>query len=114
MSQFSTYQELNQESKSLMQELGQSNPDLMKGFQSLHHGTMKAGALDEKTKELIAVALGVKAQCDRCIGLHVAAAKKSGASDEEIKEAIGVAAMMGGGPALMYALDAVKALKELS
>ena len=48
-------------------------PDVMKGFHDLGRATAHAGALDTKTKELIAVALGVAAHCDPCIGFHVKA-----------------------------------------
>ncbi len=34
----------------------------------------REGALDKKTKGLIALALGVAAHCDACIGFHVQAA----------------------------------------
>ncbi|MFP4352772.1 MAG: carboxymuconolactone decarboxylase family protein [Puniceicoccaceae bacterium] len=114
MSMESNYQELNKESLALMQELGRNEPELMKSFQGLHHAAIGADALDSKAKELIALAIGISTRCQRCIGLHVAAALKEGASEDEIRETVAVATMMGGGPALMYGLDALKALKELA
>jgi AhpD family alkylhydroperoxidase len=110
----SSYQELNKETHALMQGLGKSAGELMKSFQGLHGASMHGGALDEKTKELIALAIAIKAQCDRCIGMHVAAALKAGASREEIVDTIGVAVMMGGGPSLMYGVDALKAVDEMA
>jgi AhpD family alkylhydroperoxidase len=110
----SSYADLNRESRSLMAELAREQPELLKSFQGLHHAAMATKALDTKTKELIALGTAITAQCSRCIGLHVAAALKAGASADEIGEAIGVATLMGGGPAMMYGLDAFKALKELS
>lgn len=109
----SSYQELNKETHALMQSLGKANGKLMQSFQGLHGASLHGGALDEKTKELIALAIAIKAQCDRCIGMHVAAALKAGASREEIVDTIGVAVMMGGGPSLMYGVDALKAVDEL-
>ena len=46
-------------------------PDVMKGFGALAQAATRDGALDRKTKELIALALGVAAHCDACIGFHV-------------------------------------------
>ena len=72
------------------------------------------GALDKKTKELIALALGVAAHCDACIGYHVEALVKLGATRIEVEEALGMAVYMGGGPSLMYAADALTAWEEFS
>jgi AhpD family alkylhydroperoxidase len=72
------------------------------------------GALSEKTKELIALALGVAAHCDGCLGFHVKALARLGATRAEVEEALGVAIYMGGGPALMYAADALAAYEEFA
>ena len=74
----------------------------------------KDGALDKKTKELIALAIGVSTRCDGCIGFHTQALHKLGASKAEIVETLGMAIYMGGGPSLMYAADALSAFEEFS
>jgi AhpD family alkylhydroperoxidase len=89
-------------------------PDVMKGFSGLAEAATRDGALDRKTKELIALALGVGAHCDPCIGFHMRTLVKLGATRAEIEEALGVAVYMGGGPSLMYAADALAAFEELS
>lgn len=73
----------------------------------------KKGALSEKFKELIAVSLSVKSQCEDCIMHHLKQAIGLKAKDEEIMEAIWMAVMMGGGPSMAYAIKAEKMLKEL-
>lgn len=87
-------------------------PETMQGFSALAQGATKAGALDRKTKELIALALGVAARCDGCIGFHCEALVKLGASLQEVEEALGMAIYMGGGPSLMYAADAITAFEQ--
>lgn len=94
--------------------LRQLQPDLAKGFTALHHGSMGAGALGLKEKELIALAIGIAKQCADCIGFHVRAAIKAGASREEVAETISVAVMMGGGPAFMYGAKALEAYDQLA
>lgn len=89
-------------------------PEVSAGFQKLHAATMKPGALDTKTKELIALSIGVAARCDACLAFHVKAALKAGASSEEVVESLGVAVLMGGGPAQMYALHALEALRQFT
>jgi len=87
-------------------------PGAMAGFGQLHQESMKAGALDEKEKELIALGIGITSRCDGCITFHTHEALVHGATTEEINETIAVAISMGGGPALMYAAHAVEALEQ--
>lgn len=84
----------------------------MQGFSALAQSATSSGALDKKTKELIALAIGVATRCDGCIGFHTEALVRLGASRAEIEEALGVAIYMGGGPALMYAADAIGAYDQ--
>ncbi|MFX7167385.1 carboxymuconolactone decarboxylase family protein, partial [Acinetobacter baumannii] len=78
-----------------------------KAFASLSQAATRSGALDKKTKELIALALGVAAHCDGCIGYHAETLVKLGASRKEVDEVLAMAVYMGGGPSLMYAADAI-------
>lgn len=89
-------------------------PDVMKGFGDMARAATRDGALDKKTKELIALALGVAAHCDACIGFHVKALVKLGTSKMELEEALGMAIYMGGGPSAMYAANAMAAFAEFS
>lgn len=84
----------------------------MQGFSALAQAATRHGALDRKTKELIALAIGVATHCDGCIGFHTEALVKLGATRTEVEEALGMAIYMGGGPALMYAADAVGAFEQ--
>lgn len=89
-----------------------AQPDTLKGFNLMHGQAMAAGALDPRTKELMAVALSVASRCDPCIAFHVPAALRHGATREQILETLSVAVMMGGGPSLMYAAHAIEAMDE--
>jgi AhpD family alkylhydroperoxidase len=89
-------------------------PDTMRGFDAMAAAAMRAGALPEKTKELIALALGVAAHCDGCLGFHVKALVRLGATRAEVEETLAVAVYMGGGPSLMYAADALAAFEEMA
>ena len=87
-------------------------PDVMQGFGAMAQAAGKAGALDEKTKELIAMALSVGGRCDPCIGFHAKALVKLGATRAEVQEMLGMCVYMGGGPSLMYAASALSAYEE--
>ncbi|MBC7499219.1 MAG: carboxymuconolactone decarboxylase family protein [Herminiimonas sp.] len=106
------YRELTQAVSKNLGTLRTDQPDLMKGFNDLAKAASKDGALDKKTKELIALALGVAAHCDACIGFHVQALVKLGTTKAELEEALGMAIYMGGGPSLMYSANALAAFDE--
>ena len=84
----------------------------MKAFWGLHTAALSPGALDTKTKELIALAISVSARCDDCIAHHINDALKAGATKEEITDTLGVAVLMGGGTSVVYATHAIEALEQ--
>lgn len=89
-------------------------PGVMKGFSALAQAAGQSGALDAKTKELMAMAIAVATRCDGCIAFHAESAAKLGASREEIMETMGMAIYMGAGPSLMYAAQAVEAFDQFA
>lgn len=108
----SSYHALTRNISSNVGELRTSLPAVMQGFNALEKAALAPGALDAKTKELVALAVGVAARCDGCIGFHTQALARLGATRDEVHETLGVAVYMGGGPTLMYAANAVAAFDE--
>jgi len=90
-----------------MAELRKAMPEPAKGFGQLAQAAIAPGVLDSKTKELIALAIGITARCDGCLAFHAKAARKYGATREEIVETIAVAVYMGGGPSMIYGAEAL-------
>ncbi len=87
-------------------------PDVYEGFAQMQRTALAAGALDTKTKELMAFAIAVSEQCDGCIASHARGAARAGASQQEAAEAIGVAILMSGGPGTVYGPRAFSAFGE--
>ncbi len=85
-----------------LRSLKEDAPSLLKGFNTFYQGMMEENELDTRTKELIAVGIGVAIHCERCIMIHVRAARKAGASREEVMEAAGVGIALAGGPGFTY------------
>lgn len=108
----SSYKEKLEAIKQNMARLSTAKPNVMNAFGSLHSTSVNDGALNAKTKELIALAIAVAAHCDGCIAFHTHDALKAGASREEITDALGVAILMGGGPSLVYATHVIDAIDE--
>ncbi len=89
-------------------------PETAAGFSTLAKAACKRGALDPKTKELIALAIGIDARCDGCLAMHAKALVRLGATREEVAETVGMAIYMGGGPSMMYGARALDAFDQLS
>ena len=98
-------QDINQAAASLRK----AQPAAMQGFGQLARAAMAAGAVSEKHKELMALAIGITQHCSGCIGFHAKALQRLGATRAELEETLAVCIYMGGGPALMYAAEAVAA-----
>jgi AhpD family alkylhydroperoxidase len=93
-------------------EFAKLSPDTVRGYMTLNQAGTKTNHLNEKTRQLISLAVAVTTQCDGCITIHTDAALKAGATKEEIAEALGVAVSMNAGAALVYStrvMDAVAA-----
>lgn len=104
------FKEISSEFGSLREAL----PDTIGAFGKLHAAAMGDGALDKKTKELIALAIGINARCEGCVISHVRGALKAGATREEIVETIGVAVFMSGGPGTVYGAKALAATDQFA
>ena len=106
------YPEMTAGVSSNLARLRMDIPDTLRGFSSLAMAAGKDGALDKKTKELIAMALSVAARCDPCLGFHADALVKLGCTRAEFEEMLGMCIYMGGGPSLMYAANALQAYEQ--
>ena len=95
-------------------ELRRAIPDVYAGFGELSKAAFADGELDRKTKELIALAIGVVEGCDGCIASHGQAAARAGATRQEAAEAIGVTFLMHGGPATIYGARAYESFCEFA
>jgi len=108
------YKEITKDISATLSQFNKDASEVMTGFSALSKAATQDGALDKKTKELIALAIGIAKQCDGCIGFHTRTLIRLGVTREEFTEMLGMAVYMGGGPALMYAADALSAFEEFS
>ena len=87
-------------------------PEIMESWNNFSKTVFKEGALPEKTKQLIAVAVAHVTQCPYCIKSHTRHAMRKGASKEEIMEAIWVAAEMRAGGAYAHSVISIDEMDE--
>jgi AhpD family alkylhydroperoxidase len=92
-----------------------ATPEILDAWRNFSRTVFKAGALDDKTKQLIAVAVAHVTQCPYCIHSHTEQAMRKGASKEEIMEAVWIAAEMRAGAAYAHsalAMDEIMAIEK--
>lgn len=114
MSNSKSFKQITQDLNQALMTFNKDASGTMAGFGSMAKAAMAPGVLSELDKELIALAIGVGARCDGCIGFHVKALVRLGVTREQLTETLAVAVYMGGGPSLMYAAEAVRAYEEFS
>jgi AhpD family alkylhydroperoxidase len=96
------------------ESLRRATPDVWSRFTALHEAAMADGAVPRHTKEAVALAISAIKRCDGCIARHAQAAERAGASPEEVAELLGVAVLMDGGTASVYAPRAWEAFNEFA
>ena len=97
-----------------VKSLRQDAPNVMKAFSDMARNARGGEALDQTTKELIALAIAVATRCQPCIAYHAEGAVKAGASREQISETLAMTIYMGAGPSVMYAAHALEAYDQLA
>ncbi|MFT7595797.1 MAG: AhpD family alkylhydroperoxidase [Paracoccaceae bacterium] len=89
-------------------------PDTAKGFGTMGKAAKTSGALDETTKEFMALGISIATRCDSCIGFHIRALIRLEITREQLCEALAMATYMGGGPSYAYSAKALKAFDVFS
>lgn len=106
--------ELLKELAPLGRELKTLIPGVYDGFGQMHAAAFAEGALDKKTKELLALAIAIAVRCDGCIASHARGAATNGGTEAEVAETIGVAIAMSGGPGTVYGPRALAAFRSFA
>lgn len=97
-----------------LRELYKTIPAATQGFSTLSKAVKDNGPLSVKEKEYVALGMALVQRCSPCINFHVEALMKAGATREELGDVLAMAIQMGGGPALMYAGEALACWDELA
>jgi AhpD family alkylhydroperoxidase len=87
--------------------------EVYEAFLRMEAAAFADGALPRKTKELIAVGISVRIDCESCMQWHVEQAAAAGATMREVLEAVEVGIEMGGGPATVSARFALEVMERV-
>jgi AhpD family alkylhydroperoxidase len=108
------HQQLLSDLREPTKSLRRAIPDAWAGFVAMHQAAIADGEVPGRLKEVVALAISVVKRCDGCIAYHAKAAAKAGATAAEVAEILGVALLMDGGTASVYAPLAWEAFNEFS
>src|SRR5919112_866319 len=86
-------------------EIGQASPDLWAKFSAWYGAVFAEGALSEREKCLIALAVAHTVQCPYCIDAYTQASLEKGSNVEQMTEAVHVAAPIRGGASLIHGMQ---------
>lgn len=87
------------------------NSPVYRAFVNMEEATFTDSRLEKKYKEMIAIGISIRINCESCLEWHIKQALDHGASREEIIEAIEVGIEMGGGPATVSSRFAMNVLE---
>lgn len=91
-----------------LESLRELTPDAFKAFVAFDEATFGDGAIPQKYKELMAVAVALTTQCPYCIEIHAKRAKQAGATETELAESTFIAAALRAGGPLTHGLHALE------
>lgn len=86
-------------------EMGNDAPELWEKFNAWYGSVFQAGALSEREKSLIALAVAHAVQCPYCIDAYTEDCLEKGSNLEQMTEAAHVAAAITGGAALVHGVQ---------
>jgi 4-carboxymuconolactone decarboxylase len=95
-------------------DVGKDAPELWEKFQSWYSAVFAEGALTEREKALIALAVAHAVQCPYCIDAYTSGSLDKGATHEQMTEAVHVAAAIRGGASLVHGVQMRNKAKKLS
>src|SRR5918997_4680910 len=95
-------------------DMGKDNQELWDKFMSWYSAVFAEGALTEREKALIALAVAHAVQCPYCIDAYTTGGLEKGATPEQMTEAVHVAAAIRGGASLVHAVQMRNKLGKMS
>lgn len=94
-------------------EIGEFQPDLAKKFFDWYGDVFKEGALTQREKSLIALAVSHSVQCPYCIDAFTSDCLEKGADEAQMMEAVHVSAAIRGGASLVHGVQMMNKAKKL-
>lgn len=94
-------------------EMGEEAGSLWQKFNAWYSAVFAEGALSEREKALIALAVSHAVQCPYCIDAFTESCLEKGADTEQMTEAVHVASAIRGGASLVHGVQMRNKAKQL-
>jgi len=94
-------------------DIAEGNPELARKFFDYYGAVFAAGALNEREKALIALAVAHAIQCPYCIDAYSKGALEKGADLEQMTEAVHVTTAIRGGASLVHGIQMLEHVAKL-
>jgi len=95
-------------------DIGKDAPELAKKFFDYYGAVFAAGALTEREKALIALAVAHAVQCPYCIDAYTRSCLEKGSNLEEMTEALHVTNAIRGGASLVHGVQMRRIAEKIS
>ncbi len=95
-------------------DIGKDAPHLWEKFSAYYGAVFEEGALSEREKSLIALAVAHAVQCPYCIDAYTQACLEKGSNTEQMTEAVHVACAIRGGASLVHGMQMRSVAEKLS
>ena len=95
-------------------DIGKQAPELAQKFFDYYNAVFEEGALSEREKALIALAVSHTVQCPYCIDAYTKASLEKGSNLEEMTEAVHVATAIRGGASLVHGIQMKNIAQKIS
>ncbi len=95
-------------------EIGKNAPELWEKFQDWYGAVFEEGALSQREKSLIALAVAHAVQCPYCIDAYTQDCLQKGSNLDQMTEAVHVASAVRGGASLVHGLQMRNVTQKLS
>jgi 4-carboxymuconolactone decarboxylase len=95
-------------------DMGKDAPELWQKFLEWYNAVFAEGALSEREKALIALAVAHAVQCPYCIDAYTTASLEKGSTPDQMTEAVHVAAAIRGGASLVHGVQMRNQLEKIS
>ncbi len=95
-------------------DIGKNAPELWKKFSAWYGDVFAEGALTQREKSLIALAVAHAVQCPYCIDAYAQDCLEKGSNAEQMTEAVHVAAAIRGGASLVHGVQMRNIVDKLS
>lgn len=99
---------LDDEHMHAAKDFRENSGDIMEDYKGWKQSIKENSVFDDKTRELLGLAVAASTQCQYCVHIHGQKALKYGATEEEISQVVQIASQVQAGAVISHGLEALE------